>query len=1366
MQAKSGKQAPKLPGRVGLPVTPPKGRPFAGATGLGAPARDTKIPNLTARVAVAKAEKSKLTQGGLVSAAQQKAASDAGKALAAHKQAKRQLASAPATKIPNKPLAKNAPLVKIGAPPAAPLAQAPQRTATPASSTIPLPGSRGAPLRNGRAQMQATQPKQGSLLGGIPGKIASAAASEVGGTLHDPLGSMLLGPGQQVARRLGVNVTNEASKQGNRVAAKIATAGEKTGSIPKSFLSTSQAAQFPGQKTVTEQQIKDLEAQKGGLGGLSQATRTTLIKGAEANGWPHEMAVNAVDSDLIHLYGNKPASPIIQFAKNFGTFAATQAGAPAGIVALGDAGVQAVKGNTEPLKKQAQQFVEGSMVGLPFVGAHPFLHDLYWHPGESAQNLSLVAGLADRAAGAASKFAPGIERTITPEGFTKPISRGTLSERPLERGIMKARDAYVRSQNPILNAEFKDTPILGPFSPRARRTALAKSDYHTTYDRSVAPNMAHSNQLRADVMRAAKKVGNERASALNAYLQGSDPAERASFYHEVSSELGAIKGRGAAAHAKLSEKHPITEATLTPEDHAYVDAVRAAADYQTKTRVGVGQFGETAAKYRSYQEPIVLAAQRGDPLATEVIHTRGQHLWPDPAAQPVPESSAAQTRLRTLETQARKHEKEYGRLKAIIDDKPRRPVAGSGHVAQVDWMEANNKWKTRARTARAKLQVHRTQADQLNAEAERVRGRLRSQDAAAENPEFAQDATHAAYSDALDQFIARHNANGGTTPAAYIPQAVPQTFASGFKREAKPTGSPNIPTMHATENRLVLSGGYRSTPTDVSLQTHRAAVIQSRIDHFKAVDHEYVTTAPNGTPADPNVIYLKRGTLSGPIKLEHTVGEHNLTDEGVVSTLDQMRQALEGGQVKPVNGYVPAHGDIVQMPRTIFDEMHASTQIPKGSKVGQFYDTANRKYQRLMLSKPSTAMANIVGNPILAMMGGASPWEATAGGYRALEHPEHIPPQLLGQGLGGAAGTRGAVTPAGKYIDFSISHQRTSEDAARAGLYHHVVTPYVRKQMAETAASADQVLKDLASGKDPNATRFVKKVEDFLGTMKNSKHSSPGTERMLSRGILFHRWLGHILTMTLYTMPVKYPGRAVLLQRISEIGDDYRKHHGVFPSWYLSMIPLMRHIATGAGVPESFTRVLPTGSVWPTANMPMPLADSEGSNPYAAIIGSTNPVLRSAIEAPTGFDFANLRPYKDSSGAQIAPLSPEAGKLFLGQEYRNIPYTSVVTPMPGRSADSFPGNMHDAVHKNRYGRPLPPGFGTSSIPYGGSTPALTPQYALGALSRLFLGGSGVQDLPAQTRGTNYARTAQMVKARQGRNKIIRERARARAGKPG
>lgn len=1253
---------------------PRKGSPFQGISGTKAPARNTKIPNLTAHVAEAKARKAALTHGGLLTSAQQKAASDAGKALAAHKAVKRQLASppkAPATKIPNKPPtkpAKSAP-IQLGAPPAAPLAQAPQRTQAPASSTPSPTGGLGAQRVNPRQQMVDAQPKQGSFLGGIPSRITGAAASEVNTGLHDPLASIVPGGALagQALHAVGINVTQQAAKQGNKAASKIKGAGEKTGSIPKSFLSTSQAAQFPGQKTVTEQQIAELEAEKGGLGGLSNATRHTLIEGSVANGWPREMAIKAVDSDLIHLYGNKPANPVLQFAKNLGSFAATQAAGPAGVVALGDAAVQAAKGNTAPLKNQAQQFVQGSMVGLPVIGAHPFLHDLYWHPGESAQNLSLVAGLADRAAGAASKFAPGVERSITPEGFASPISRGQLATRPLQRGIEKTRDAYVRSDNPVLNASLTDKrgvahPVLGPLSPVARRTALAKEAYQATRERAVAPTMARSNQLRANVMRAATKIGKERAAALNAHLQGVDPVERAAFYRQVSSDLGTAKGRGALAHAKLSEKHPVTEATMTPEDHAYVSAVRSAAEFATSTRAGAGQLSaDLSGRYRAYQAPIVVAAKNGDELAqrTQTLHN--------------------------------------------------------------EWTDALAKKRTPE-----ELQPIATQFKQ-----------------------------------ALDEFTQQHTDAGGTTPV-YIPQEVPQTLKNQFRREASVTTTSKVAKLKATQDKLFSSGQYRSTPSGVSLETHRAAVVQARIDHFKAVNDEYTTKAENGAPADPNVVYVKAENLRSPVKLENTVGEHNLTDENVHSTLDQMRQALEGGTIDVTSGYIPAHGDIRAIPKTIYDELHASTLLPKGSPIGMKYDVANRAYQRFMLSKPSTAAANIVGNPILATFGGASPLDIAKGYDIIRNHPDTLPPQLMGEGLAGAAGERIARTPIGKFINFSISHQRASEDAARAALYHHLVGPHVRQMMEATGKSADQVLKDLAEGRDPKAAHFVKKVEDFLGSMKPSKKFAPETEKMLSRGLLFHRWLGHILTLTLYTMPVKYPGRAVLLQRISEIGDDYRKHHGVFPSWYSSMIPLLQHIATGSGTAESFTRVLPTGSIWPTANLPLPLADSEGANPWSAVINSTQPVLRSAVESPTGMDWASMTPFKDAKGAQFGPGLNLP--LLLGQEYRNLPYAGVVTPFPGKSADAYPGHWTNAVHKNRYGSPLPAGFGTSAIPYGGSTPSLTPSYFGGALSRLFLGGSGLQDLPAQTRGTNYARTAQMVKARQGRNKIIREQAKQRAAR--
>lgn len=1296
---KSGSPASKPgPPPLGL-VQPPKGSPFAGISKTNAPAKNTKIPNLTARVTVAKAEKAALTHGGLLTPEQRKAASDAGKALAAHKAIKqaaqpktaapRTLASAPAAKgstASAKTTAKaprsQAPLV-LGAPPAPALG--PPSPSPPSAGAPPgyhlaagaldnyTPNQPGVPSvpagsTNPRLGMDAAIAKQPK--GQITNLSSPAAAikSEIGTGLHDPLASLLPGGplAEAVAHHVIGNLTNDAGHAGTKIAAKIQGAGQKAGSIGTNVIPPSLADQFPGQKTVTEAQIRELEAEKGGLGGFSPALRHTLIEGAVKNGWPREDVIKSVDADLMHYYANKPANPIVQFAKNLGSFAATQASGPAGIVALGDAGLQAIKGNPKMLEKQGQQFVEGSMVGLPVIGAHPFLHDLYWHPGESAQNLSLVAGLADRAAGAASRFAPDVARNVTPEGFANPVSRGTLSTRPLQRGIEKTRDAYVNSQNPVLNAQVGEHPLLGPLSPLERRTAVARQAYQATRERAVAPTLAQSSQLRANVMHAARGIGKERATALNAHLQGVEPGARAAFYRGVSEELGGIKGRGAAAHAKLSEKHPVTEATLTPKDRQYVDAVRAAATFATQTRANAGQLSaDLGGRYRAYQAPIVVAAKSGDKLAqdTQALHNQ----WTRALSNKLPPEELA-------------------------------PIA-----------------------------------DQFKS--------------------------------ALDAFTQRHAANGGTTPV-YIPQEVPQTLTNAFRREPSVTATSKVPKLKATQDKLFSGGQYRSTAAGVSAETHRAAVVQSRIDHFKAVNEEFATPAENGAPHDPNTVIVKDSNLRSPVKLENTVGEHNLTDEDVHGTLDQMRHALETGVVKPVDGTIPAHGEYRVIPKTIYDELHASTTLPKSGKSMQIYDAANRKYQRFMLSKPSTAAANIVGNPILAAMGGASPFDIAKGYGIARNTPEILPPRLLNEGLAGVAGQRGARTPIGKFINFSLSHQRASEDAARAALYHHLVGPHVRAVMADTSQTADQVLKNLADGTDPHGAVLARKVEDFLGSMRNSGKVGAGTERGLSRTILFHRWLGHILTLTLYTMPIKYPGRAVLLQRISEIGDDYRKHHGVYPSWYSSMIPLMQHIAQAGGAPGAFTRVLPTGSIWPTSNLQLPLADSSGSNPYGAAISSTNPILRAVAEAPTGMDFANETPYKDSAGAQITPgLGPANIKLLLGQLYRDTPYTSVATPMPGMAADAFPGNMNPAVHKNRYGRPLPPGFATTAIPYGGNTPSLSPSYALGAFSRLALGGSGIQDLPANTVGTQYAARAALINARQGHNKIIQNAAKARAKKP-
>lgn len=420
-------------------------------------------------------------------------------------------------------------------------------------------------------------------------------------------------------------------------------------------------------------------------------------------------------------------------------------------------------------------------------------------------------------------------------------------------------------------------------------------------------------------------------------------------------------------------------------------------------------------------------------------------------------------------------------------------------------------------------------------------------------------------------------------------------------------------------------------------------------------------------------------------------------------------------------------GDYLLMPKGVYDGIQSairnqSFRFAPGT-VGSGINKATRAWRDLTLNIfPKTAFNNFVGSAILAFQAGATPldflyaYRAIMGKADARGHVYAFPPELrqryyeqltnrAGGGTGktaklvnGYATTETAFAWTAYWMNTMRRLNGASEDLSRVAVWYS----QARKQAIKTAAQdADEIAyfasmrrltdssMDVVEAMARNDPRwetanelFLQKSFDFLGDL----HQGGRLQATLRLAIPFYQWYAHILKLTFFTMPVKYPGRALFLQMLGSIGEEYVKEHGILPSGFDALYPMFEGvipISTSTeivgGGPQKVTLGLGSNSWYPQGTV-APFA----TQTIDSTLGKTNPLIKtpalgivSTIAALTGsgaFKFKGddfILRSKDENGNPITGGS----ELFwwnMNNAMNVIPLAPSLVDLAGRADTSFP----------------------------------------------------------------------------------------------
>lgn len=455
---------------------------------------------------------------------------------------------------------------------------------------------------------------------------------------------------------------------------------------------------------------------------------------------------------------------------------------------------------------------------------------------------------------------------------------------------------------------------------------------------------------------------------------------------------------------------------------------------------------------------------------------------------------------------------------------------------------------------------------------------------------------------------------------------------------------------------------------------HTAAVA-AEADLFRRISETpYVVDSPPAySDAPPGFALVKRDILDSLVR-PHLTSEENasLLDKWVA----QSERGAPGEKVPEGGGHVLVSKDMLHWIKDTLSYRHRGEN--------KALDTAlkfTNMYRRWMLfSLPRTWVNNALGNPILAMAGGAGIMDYLRAIHTLRQHPELIPSTMRHRGpLFNAVETQ-KITG---YQSFWRNANVFQEDLGRVTLYMHHVIRYARKEQGlkfyQKIDMASQEMTDLMSrlarGEDPKIHEFTKFANQWFGDMaKRGKW-----DRVLSASVLFHRWVGHMIHLTLWTMPLKYPGRTAFLLNLSHMADDYRKAHGVLPDWASNIVGLLHVTDKVHGLNQAVTWGVGTGGFNPWST-PAQTYDLGGvSNPKAPLLAiaanNLNPVARLAIEQAIGKRLDTLTDFKDTSGNPTGALD---WRVLWNQIGSNVPVLNTVFPRTGQ-ADTYRQGLDDLL---------------------------------------------------------------------------------------
>lgn len=530
------------------------------------------------------------------------------------------------------------------------------------------------------------------------------------------------------------------------------------------------------------------------------------------------------------------------------------------------------------------------------------------------------------------------------------------------------------------------------------------------------------------------------------------------------------------------------------------------------------------------------------------------------------------------------------------------------------------------------------------------------------------------YEDATQAFIDDFHARGGIEPARIARTKIKSGIAHPSRLAGKHRFTTKTEREHLSTGESVRSGEFVYDPKSLLHENAQIQRIRGHVGvwndiashpmvHFVkgSTDRANPTLVPKGYVAVMPDNYRSAARTAPewnsntPMSMHDVEHEHGIREKAAAWLSDKAATAGER---------VPAGVEVALMPAAMHKRIiEWAKPVSKDGKMAA-YDRAMANYQRILIGiYPSTWVGNAPGSVPLAMASGAihpmDYWSAFKSGHRAspisrrlgIEKGE-VPAPSSVQGLG-ASGSSFAQTsnPAMKMVGFGRELSMMGEDfSARAAWAAQVRRntaghlPTLRKifpkldeimpekwkgRAAQLSVTSAEYARALATGRFDNGkrlgpedlalqNRLLDETEAFMGVSGKPKG---GISQNVGRVVLFQNWLGHILKLNLFTLPIRHPRRATLMNAIAVYGNQYRQENGVYPDWMGQFFPIGNTSEGGNPMRLSLGlgQLTPLASATNLASAGSRSLD-EGTSPEDMAISMLNPILQAGAKAIRQYD--------------------------------------------------------------------------------------------------------------------------------------------------
>lgn len=483
-------------------------------------------------------------------------------------------------------------------------------------------------------------------------------------------------------------------------------------------------------------------------------------------------------------------------------------------------------------------------------------------------------------------------------------------------------------------------------------------------------------------------------------------------------------------------------------------------------------------------------------------------------------------------------------------------------------------------------------------------------------------------------------------------------------------------------------------------EPHTAAAM---IEFTNRVSKELGTVPKAGDPIPDNMILRNEGNL-------RTTPKVNLTAADSLNAEADALRSMQDEFIDPVTAgitHVPEGFKGIMLPRPVYKEIIQRVARVQPGSLGAKISTATRAYKTgVLMTRPAYPAGNLANSGLQAALGGAGPLSWLRGrslpspagvsdagfiasefrksgrlGFRSGIDEARVTPGIAGKtgALAKGAGRFVAEQYTGRIRRYSIA----ADNAGRKALYASKAVKEARKgaypddgairRLIAKRRAADPAIQDylhkMANGTDAEAKaaadRAVQTVNDFLGDFGSMGHLFGSREADLL--VPFNRWLRFSSTLLLKTLPLKYPGRTLLLYRLGQLGQQGTAQQGILPQYLQESIPL-----TGNPAAEWLTNTQ-RANPFATLGTTLPPDQTTGAPDTSQIIGNFSPIVPLGINTITGKDIQTGRQLTNAQGEPITQ-NPLDQARYLGAQLTGLvpPIAALAGGTRGKADTSIP----------------------------------------------------------------------------------------------